>query len=208
MTIYSDRFKAAYHSIFGALNETQVVFIESGLKPLLDIKTDIAVLEIGFGSGLNACYTCLENTGKASISYTALEKFPVPMEVVSQMADTLTDPQAQIIFKALHSAPWNVPVTINDMFTLNKLKVDILAFRTGHLFDLIYFDAFAPETQPELWTEEVFENMASMLPVGGILTTYCAKGYVKRNMMKAGFKIEALPGPPRKREITRAVKFT
>jgi hypothetical protein len=137
-----------------------------------------------------------------------LEKFPLIADDVAQLnypqgAKTKED---AALFYALHTSAWEVPQQITPLFNLQKLQCDLANFTSTQKFNLIYFDAFAPAVQPELWTDKIFSNMFNALKPGGILVTYCAQGQVKRNMKAAGFRVEPLPGPPGKREITRAIK--
>ena len=203
-----------YHSTHGAIQESRHVFIEAGLKLLL--KQDAAaihVLEIGFGTGLNALLTLAEaeKTGRV-IHYTTLEAFPVEPELVPQLnyAQLLqeSDDAVNHAFGLLHEAPWDREIAITPHFRLHKIKNTLQDATFGSAaFNLVYFDAFGPPVQPEMWTEDVFLKMHTALQPGGILVTYCAKGEVKRAMKKAGFTIERLPGPPGKREMTRATRI-
>jgi tRNA U34 5-methylaminomethyl-2-thiouridine-forming methyltransferase MnmC len=207
-TVFSTQFGEHYHSRFGAVTESRHVFIEAGLKPKLQNSSQIDVLEIGFGTGLNALLTALEaEKTDAHLFYTAIEAFPLPEQVWRRLNfDTILSEAAGNIFKKIHLAEWEKQVQITDHFSILKLleKVENTEFSEG--YDLIYYDTFAPNSQPELWTMAVFQKMFKALRPCGILTTYCAKGEVKRNLKTAGFSVENLPGPPRKREMTRAVK--
>lgn len=198
-TLWVPELDEHYHSIHGALTESQHVFIDAGLKAI--DKTTVRILEVGLGTALNAALTA-QQQGERTIDYVALEKFPLTSEEVESLVntnDTLT--------KALLTAQHEEKTTIQNGFDFTLLVEDLRKFEAASgSFDLIYFDAFAPSAQPELWSDEVFENMYKMLCSGGVLVTYCAKGVVKRSMKKAGFRVEALPGPPRKREMTRAWK--
>lgn len=207
-TYYSKQFDALYHSRHGALTETNHVFIKAGLLKSLESKSSIHLLEIGFGTGLNAWATLKSKSKDSTIHYTALEKFPINMdnlmEFKSMLFGEMDDDRG---FNDIHEANWNKTVTIQEGFILQKVEIDFLDFTTNNSFDLIYFDAFSPEVQPELWTQDFFIHLYKMLSPGGILVTYCAKGYVKRNLKAAGFVVEPLPGPPGKREMTRALKL-
>ena len=190
-----------YHSIHGALTESNHVFIDAGLKALNC--NPIAILEVGLGTALNARLTgdyC--RTNSIRVRYDALEKFPLKAEEIDQLAAAGMSKEVPYL-----SAVPGQTTEINSDFDFTLLVEDLRDFHSEeNTYDLIYFDAFAPSAQPELWSEEVFENMYRILKPGGVLTTYCAKGSVKRAMKAAGFEIEALPGPPRKREMTRAWK--
>lgn len=207
-TLFAPALNQHYHSTHGAVQESLHVFVEAGLQ--FCKSPEMAILEIGFGSGLNAFLTLLETQKTVQkATYAAVEKFPISNELAAGLnyADHFTqNPDAQKMFAALHNAPWEVAVKITPNFTLVKQQKDFLEITDCAAFDVIYFDAFSPEAQPELWTEGIFTKMFNALKPGGILVTYCAKGQVKRNLKSVGFVVEALPGPPGKREMTRAVK--
>lgn len=199
-TIWVPGLDEHYHSIHGARTESQHVFIDAGLKATA--AQPVRILEVGLGTALNAQLTF--ETAKElgmEVLYHAIEKFPITPEE----AKALGEAGMQGALPYLLATP-NVPVKVgNSSFTL--LVEDLRRFTAEKgAYDLIYFDAFAPSAQPELWSDAIFENMYDLLSKGGILTTYCAKGVVKRSMKAAGFEVEALPGPPRKREMTRAWK--
>ena len=199
-TIWVPGLDEHYHSIHGARTESQHVFIDAGLKATA--AQPVRILEVGLGTALNAQLTF--ETAKElgmEVRYHAIEKFPItPEEAIA-----LGEAGMQGALPYLLATP-NVPLKVgNSSFTL--LVEDLRRFTAEQgTYDLIYFDAFAPSAQPELWSDAIFENMYDLLSKGGILTTYCAKGVVKRSMKAAGFEVEALPGPPRKREMTRAWK--
>ena len=185
-TILLEDWKEQYHSLHGAIGEANHVFLRNGLFNLA--VNDIAVLEVGFGTGLNAIITLLEaQKRKLNIRYTGLEAYPVKAEELDQLN----------YVEMLRLTPY---------FSLTKLLLDFREFSADPVFNLIYFDAFGPRVQPELWTVEVFRAMYEALLEGGILVTYSAKGSVRRAMQEAGFLVEKLPGPPGKREMLRAVK--
>ena len=201
-----------YHSIHGAIQESQHVFIEAGLihSKVFDYVGVHHVLEIGFGTGLNALLTLVEaDKHKNRIYYTAIEPYPLNEHEIKQLnyCEQLTLPKYQSLFEKMHKIEWDEMFEITDNFRLTKIKSDLLDFTSDNLFFLIYFDAFAPNAQPELWTKEVFKKMFSMLLPEGILVTYCSKGDVRRAMQAAGFKIEKIPGPKGKREMIRAIKI-
>lgn len=209
-TLFVPHLNEHYHSIHGALQESLHVFIKMGLEPALARLSEIRLLEIGFGTGLNALLT-LQNTflSNATIHYHTLEKYPLSIDVIDQLgfADFILNPELLDYFKPLHAAPWQETVSITPQFLLTKEEIDLEDFNPApESFDLIYFDAFAPEKQPHLWTDAIFRKMHDCLAPGGSLVTYCAKGSFKRSLKAAGFTVEALPGPPGKREMTRGVK--
>lgn len=188
-----------YHSIHGALTESKHVFIDAGFKALS--KSEIRILEVGLGTALNARLT-LEAAVGTSVHYVALEKFPLNSEEIAAISEAGMAAEGQFL-----KVPPMTPTLLGDAFTFELKTTDLREFTAPQdSFDLIYFDAFAPSAQPELWTDAIFQNMFNILSPGGALVTYCAKGSVKRSMKTAGFEVEALPGPPRKREMTRAWK--
>lgn len=208
-SIFSEQFGVSYHSKYGAIQETQHVFINAGLRLKAIVKKDISILEIGFGSGLNALMTALEATKRnLNVQYTAVEAFSVPVEMARQLNfhEQLKDENTQSTHLKIHESDWEIPVEINESFTLTKLEKRFQDLDFQNEFDVIYFDAFAPSSQPELWEEEVMQIMYNALKAEGVLTTYCAKGSFKRTLKAVGFQVEKLKGPPGKREMTRAVK--
>lgn len=199
LTIWVPELDEHYHSIHGAITESQHVFIDAGLMAL--DKEEISILEVGLGTALNARLT-LEQKGSRSIRYFALEKFPLNDEEINEIEALGHDTEARLL-----KVDEGKPTMIETGFTFELSTEDLRNFKTDESsFNLIYFDAFAPSAQPELWSEEVFQAMYDALLPGGALVTYCAKGVVKRTMKSVGFEVEALPGPPRKREMTRAWK--
>lgn len=217
-TLYVPELNEHYHSVKGALTESLHIFIDMGLKA--SAVAAPRILEIGFGTGLNALLTLIEaeRSGK-EVHYTGIELYPLPWETIEQLRyvdasfadnERIGMPVEQVAqwFEALHTAPWEEDVVITPHFTLRKVQADFannhLPLITNH-YSLVYFDAFAPEKQPEMWTQELFDRLYVLMSQGGILTTYCAKGIVRRMLQSAGFTVERLPGPPGgKREILRA----
>ena len=208
-SLLSEQYGVSYHSRFGAITESAHVFIAAGLRYKALVQQRIAILETGLGTGLNAFMTWLEAERRnLAVDYTALEMFPVTAEE----AEALNYPQGLGVperagdYLKLHECAWAQRFPFSDNFTFEKLRQPIEAFCREETFDLIYFDAFAPQAQPELWTEAVFANMFRSLKPEGILVTYCAQGHFKRTLKKTGFMVERLQGPPGKREMTRALK--
>ena len=209
-TISMPELNVTYHSIHGAIQESKHVFIEAGLKSLLPVEgTALNVFEMGFGTGLNALLTIIESERlQRKIYYETVEQFPVDNGEVRSLnyCEQLDREDLQPIFEQLHSCEWEKKVNITENFGFNKSRTNLLNLETSETFELIYFDAFAPNVQPELWTNGIFEKMFAMLEPGGILVTYCSKGDVRRAMQAAGFIVEKLPGPRGKREMTRALR--
>ena len=203
-TLYHQELDETYHSRHGAIQEAYHVFIKSGLE-LLKSKNEISILEIGFGTGLNACITYLESLKSGqNINYNSLEKYPVEKKIWEKLNYAQNLNIEVSTFEKFHEVAWNSPQYISEYFILNKIQNDLNSYKANIEFDLIYFDAFGPRVQPDLWTEEIFKSMLEVLKPNGILVTYSCKGDVKRAMIKAGFKIEKIPGPPGKREMLRA----
>lgn len=206
-TLFVPELNEHYHSVKGALTESEHIFIQMGLNHS-PVKNP-HVLEIGFGTGLNAFLTLLEaEKQQRTVSFTSIEKFPLGEETVRKLAyPEKIAPKESQKFYALHTTPWNQPVKISPYFTLHKIETDFTCFAFKEYYDVVYFDAFAPEKQPEMWNQTLFDKLYQQLNSGGILTTYCAKGVVRRMLQTAGFTVERLPGPPGgKREILRASK--
>lgn len=205
-SVYNEQVGQHYHSIFGARQESERVFIELGLdEAFRRFSGSVAVFEMGFGTGLNALLTAkIAEKQQRKISYTAIEAFPLTAEEAMEL--NFDEVLETHYLQALHRAEWEQPTQIHPFFSLTKHHGLLQDWQTDQCFQLVYFDAFAPEAQPELWTVDVFLKMASLLQPGAILTTYCSKGYVQRNLKAAGFWVEKHPGPARKREVIRAIK--
>ncbi|WNJ20189.1 tRNA (5-methylaminomethyl-2-thiouridine)(34)-methyltransferase MnmD [Pontibacter sp. G13] len=205
-TLYAPGFDEHYHSIHGAVQESLHVFIQMGLSALPDEGT-VRIFEMGFGTGLNALLTYFHR-GNRQVDYVGIEAFPIIWEQAKDLsyAKDMNDPDAEVVFQRMHEADWEQPVALTEGFTLTKLKTELNQVQAQEPFDLIYFDAFAPNTQPELWTDEVMNLMFQMLRPGGIWVTYSAKSSVRRALIQAGLEVEKLPGPPGKREMLRASK--
>lgn len=203
-TISIPELDVTYHSRHGAMRESLHVFIEAGLDYLVKEQelTRVSVFEMGFGTGLNALLTkqFAEKNGLA-IYYFSIDKYPLEESEWRQLGypENMAGE-----FAALHQAGWEQDTNISEQFTLHKSHVPLLELETQPGFDLVYFDAFAPAAQPELWTETVFAKMYRLLRPGGMLVTYCSKGVVRRAMTAAGFSVEKIPGPPGKKEMVRA----
>ncbi|MCS6821391.1 MAG: tRNA (5-methylaminomethyl-2-thiouridine)(34)-methyltransferase MnmD [Microscillaceae bacterium] len=211
-SIFSTDFGENYHSRHGALQESKHVFIEAGLNYVLTYKEKIDLLEVGLGTALNALLTLQTVLDvPAEVHYVGLEPLPVPMELVKQLnyPQLLSaDGYLQDFFFKIHECPWEEKVEILGNFSITKHQTSLESFSTNFpSFDLVYFDAFAPVKHPVLWEVPALQHLHSLMRVGGILVTYCAKGQFKRNLKEVGFLVEALPGPKGKREMTRATKI-
>lgn len=197
-----------YHSIHGALNESLHVFIQTGLYHLLP-RNELNIFEMGFGTGLNALVSLNEAMrSQTRVNFDTIEKYPITLEEINALNfEELNKLEYANYFKKLHEAEWGNNASISPFFNLHKRHEDIVtADLTTSFYDLIYFDAFGPSTQADLWTETIMSKMFQTLKSGGVLVTYCAQGQFKRNLKAVGFEIENLPGPAGKREITRAIK--
>ena len=206
-TLYLPRMDEHYHSIKGALAEARHVYIDSALRA--SGKKEINVLEIGFGTGLNTFLTFLESQEKGlRINYTTFELYPLSPDITEKLNyPALIAPSSESIFALLHQCEWNQKIAISPLFSLYKRHADLTRTSLEGIYDVVYFDAFAPEKQPEMWDEKIFREIFSHLSAGGILSTYCAKGEIRRRLQSVGFTVERLPGPPNgKREILRASK--
>lgn len=212
-TLYSPQFDEIYHSRHGALRESEHVFIQAGLAHFIQTKPGtqpVRILEIGLGTGLNALLSMLYAEKHAlQMEYDAIERYPVPIETIKELNYTtqLGYEFCYGPYHSLHLCRWNESHPITPHFQFKKMLGDVNDSSIElSAADIIYFDAFAPQHQPEMWTEDVFKRMYALLKPGGILVTYCSKSIVQRAMKQAGFNIEKLPGPPGKREMLRAGK--
>ena len=213
-TLYVPNLDEHYHSMNGAVQESQHVYITSGLSYFItkrypfnntmdkEPEAEINVLEFGFGTGLNAFLTALEaEKQNIKIRYIALEKFPLSQEITNQLNYLTAN---LLLFKHINKVEWGSPISINPHFILQKLAIDFADFDFPTCYDVVYFDAFAPDKQPEVWSQKLFDKIFAAMNPGGILTTYCAKGNVRRMMQQAGFTVERISGASGKREMLRA----
>ena len=206
-SFYIPQLHETYHSVHGALQETQHVFIKNGLQ-LFDHQS-ISILEIGFGTGLNALATYKEHESlQLNIQYETVEAYPLSWDEASQMnfPQMLNATALVPVFEQMHRCEWNKLITLSPSFSFKKRLQRFETISDVDSFDLIYFDAFGAQVQPELWQEAIFQRMYIALKRGGYLVTYAAKGSVRRAMQACGFTVERLPGPPMKREMLRAHK--
>ena len=206
-TIHLPEWNENYHSKHGAIQEAKHVFIKNGLS-LFENK-NVSILEIGFGTGLNAFITFLEaKKTNQTIDYVGVEAYPIAAEEVLQMnyvSALKAEPQSGI-FKKMHESDWEEKIILDNNFSLTKRKQFFDEINDENSFDLIYFDAFGYRVQPELWSTEILQKMHNSLKGNSYLVTYAARGVVKRSMIEVGFKVEKLEGPPGKREMFRAYK--
>ena len=211
VTIHLSEWDEQYHSKHGAIQEAQHVFIKMGLEYWVGLnkKKQISILEIGFGTGLNAFITFLEaKKFQLNINYTGVEAYPVSEAEIGELnyAEMLSAENQVDSFQKMHQIPWNEKVAISENFQLEKQQKRFEEIKDINKYDLVFFDAFGARVQPELWTEEIFAKMYAAMKNDGVLVTYSAKGSVRRAMQTAGFIVERLPGPPGKREMLRALK--
>lgn len=196
-----------YHSKHGAIQEAKHVFIEKGLKYKSSTSNSIHILEVGMGSGLNVLLSILfAEKNKIHLNYRALEAFPLKEKEWKQMNFSKEIEGADDLYKKIHLSPWEREVKVSPYFKLFKEEVLFQSFKPNQKVDLIYFDAFGPRVQPELWEEEIMKIMYECLNREGVMVTYSAKGTVRRLLENIGFKVEKLEGPPGKREMLRAQK--
>ncbi|MCA9400141.1 MAG: tRNA (5-methylaminomethyl-2-thiouridine)(34)-methyltransferase MnmD [Candidatus Omnitrophica bacterium] len=204
-SLFHEGFQDHYHSIHGALQESTHVFIRQGLDHIS--KKNISLLEVGFGTGLNAYLTAVY-AGEKRVHYTAIEKFPLADDTLHELNFPRLSglKEHQDLFFRLHRASWDRDVDLQVHFTIRKVFADVTRYCFDRMFDLVYFDAFAPEKQPDMWGQRIFEKIFAAMHPGGILVTYTSKGTVKRILQACGFIVEKIPGPPGKRHMLRAVK--
>ena len=206
-SIHIPAWNEQYHSKHGAIQEAYHVFIKSGLSFVN--KTELSILEIGLGTGLNCFITFLEGKQRnLKINYTGVEAFPIneKEKKLLNFVKQLKAVEYQRVFDQIHESNWDIKTALSARFIFEKQQRKFQEITTKSTHDLIYFDAFGPRVQPELWTEAIFKKMYDALKKGGILVTYSAKGSVRRAMLSVGFSVEKIPGPPGKREMLRAVK--
>lgn len=213
LTLYTPTFGEHYHSTHGAVQESRHIYTGLALRGRLEgwdwsSGRVLEVLEVGFGTGLNALLTTLlAEELQQPIRYTTLEKYPIGEDVYSRLHyDLSTEARGDSLLQLLHNSPWGEDVPLSPTFTLHKVHTDLTTYLPSEGIDVIYYDAFSPEAQPELWDEVLFHRLYTAARAGAKLTTYCAKGEVRRRLQRAGFAVERLAGPPGKREVLRATK--
>lgn len=204
--MYREDIDETYHSTHGAIQEALHVFIEKGLKEVEKTKEDFTILEVGFGTGLNALLTSLNSNSK--IQYIGIEAFPIDQSIINQLnyISEIGNKKGADTFDKLHNAEWGVFSEITKTFSLKKVKGEIQHVDLGNEIDLVYYDAFGPNSQGEMWDINIFKKLYASMSQNGVFVTYCAKGQVRRDLQSVGFTVERLEGPPGKREMLRAVK--
>ena len=211
-TIYDPLTGDHYHSLHGAEQESQYVFIKMGLQHLFENTSSdsSSILEIGFGTGLNALLTIdwLLNHSDNNVNYHTLEPFPILKEEIQLLEyEALKKSRNTAAFKEMHDVEWDKEFRLSDSIIFKKMRCKLQEYESNQLYDLVYFDAFAPSHQLEMWELNIFKKLSNLMNTGGILVSYCAQGQFRRNLLAAGFKVERLQGPPGKREMIRATKL-
>ena len=208
-TLFVPELDEHYHSIHGAYNESMHVFIQAGLAHQLNTFSELKILEIGLGTASNLLLTMQYlSAHKNKVIYDAIEPFPLETAVIKQLSSHYTNlyQTSPALFEQIHTAAANTPILLNTQFQFTRLENTLEQIPFSSTYNLIYFDAFGPRAQPEIWSLANFEKLYQVMETGGVLVTYCAKGEVRRTMQAAGFSVEKLPGPPGKREMLRATK--
>jgi tRNA U34 5-methylaminomethyl-2-thiouridine-forming methyltransferase MnmC len=202
-TLFLPEIDEHYHSVNGAVQESKQVYIEAGLNQCA--QNTIHVLEMGFGTGLNALLTALEaGKQKIPVIYTALEKYPLPTKITESLNYSGIDKD---LFHQIHAVKWEQLIPLTPFFSLQKINTDFKDYTYPGKQDVVYYDAFAPDKQADVWSQAIFDALYAAMNPDGILTTYCAKGIIRRMMQQSGFTVERIPGPPGKREMLRARKI-
>ncbi len=206
MSLQNCTLNESYHSGFGALQESKHVFVKNGLDNFID-NNEISILEFGFGTGLNALLALeFAEKNKIKINYFSIEKYPVELKYIKRLNYHELVPKFGARFIDLHKSDWDKELEISEFFRLTKIENDFLETKLPSNIDLVFFDAFSPETQPELWTQELFTDIYKHMNNNALLTTYSAKGIVKQALRNAGFTVKRLIGPIGKHHILNAVK--
>ena len=205
-TLYRKDIDETYHSRHGAIQEALHVFIEKGLKEVEKSKKEITILEIGFGTGLNALLTCLNS--KSIVDYIGVEAYPIKVEVLKKLNynATVIEESSRKVFDDIHNAPWEKKHPITSSFSIQKIEEEIQMLAIQSPIDLVYFDAFGPNSQSEMWDIGIYKKIYEAMNPNGIFVTYCAKGQVRRDLQSVGFEMERLEGPSGKREMLRGRK--
>ncbi len=205
-TLYVPDLDEHYHSVFGAWQESVHVFIKEGFLQIR--KPSFKIFEMGFGTGLNTLLSMIEAVKNGlEVTYHSIDLYPLKVSLMKQLNhNRFIDPGFHSYVNTIYSSKWGDPVTIGHNFYLTKIKADMLTYQFSSIYDLVYWDAFGPEKQPELWQTSLFQKVYESMAPNSILVTYAAKGQVGRNLEAAGFTVNRIPGPPGKREMIRAIK--
>jgi tRNA U34 5-methylaminomethyl-2-thiouridine-forming methyltransferase MnmC len=211
-TIYLPELKETYHSIHGAIQESNHVYIQHGLDYFVELKRPslVRIFEVGFGTGLNALLSAkYAMDHQIKISYTSIEAYPLERDqaMLLNYPSQLGGTNDQIVFDAIHKTPWDECVQISADFELNKIHATLQQYTSDSVYDICYFDAFAPSKQAEMWELPILEKIAALMCNNGCFVTYSAKGQLKRDLKALGFEVETLPGPPGKLQMVRAIKI-
>ena len=204
-TLFRPDLNESYHSIHGAIQESMHIFINPGITK--SEKSVLRIFEVGFGTGLNVILSLIEAEKlKVSLTIDSIEKYPLSLETISKLNYPQYLPaEYKHLFHEIHEKEWNKSITINSL-KLTKISQDLRSYEFQDSYDLVYFDAFSPEKEPDLWLREIFLKIYNALNIGGYLLTYSVKGQVRRDMQDIGFTVEKLPGPPGKKQILKAIK--
>jgi tRNA U34 5-methylaminomethyl-2-thiouridine-forming methyltransferase MnmC len=209
-TLYLPEMDEQYHSLNGAITESEYVYIDRGYNFFTGKKAK--VFEVGFGTGLNCLLTALQaEKSKRTTKYISIEKYPVEKNVIDKLNyGELISSEAQTVFNKIHDSKWNEFVRITEFFSLYKIEGDLINIDLNYFekCDVIYFDAFGPDKQPEMWTPHIFRKIYAVTSPGGLLVTYSAKGEVRRQLTAVGFEMKRLPGPPGKNQMLRGIKIS
>ena len=210
LTLYAPTFGEHYHSMHGAVQESEYIYLGLALRERMSSWREgdapLRLFEVGFGTGLNALLSWREAEERhIPLQYYSIEKFPITPEIYEALHYEGLGQEREVKDQLLrlHTAPWDEAVELSPFFTLYKLRGDLTTCAFPERLSVIYYDAFSPESQPELWAEELFQRLGKVASSGAILSTYCAKGEVRRRLQRSGFLVERLPGPPGKREVLR-----
>jgi tRNA U34 5-methylaminomethyl-2-thiouridine-forming methyltransferase MnmC len=206
-TIFVPELNEHYHSVHGAVQESEFIFIKNGFD---QCKADpVRIFEIGFGTGLNALLTAVKAIElQREVFYSSIERYPLDEQKIKSLNhQSFAGTNGKEIFNLIHSAGWGVMCNITPFFRLLKIRGDLIKDRITGSYDLIYFDAFGPDKQPEMWTREILAKISEITVTGGLFVTYSAKGEVKRNLKACGFTVKVTDGPPGKRHMVRAIKI-
>ncbi len=211
-TIYNQELNETYHSMHGAITESKHVFIKEGLDHYVErngYKGVFNVFEVGFGTGLNATLAYEWASQKETkVYYETIEAYPLSDEVVYSLNYFHDAEDSQSLLHQLHQCEWDKTVEINNLFSIQKVKHQLNLYAIpSNKFDIVFYDAFAPSKQPEMWEFELINKVIEGLKSNGVFVTYCAKGQLKRDLKAMGCEVETIPGPPGKKEMVRATKI-